>query len=216
MNRYPLTWPQGWRRTPPGKRMNGKFNKSVKVRTNDGSSYTRKSDLTVYDSVTRVLEELRMFGVLEGDAIISTNLPVRLDGLPRSDARKPQDPGVAVYWERPSDHGKTKVMAIDAYDEVADNLAAIAATLEAMRAIERHGGAVILDRAFEGFVALMAPGQTPLPWRDVLEAHGVNDLAEVERLYKEARSAAHPDTGGNDDLFNQVQRAWKEAQEELR
>ena len=38
-------------------------------------------------------------------------------------------------------------MAIDAYTRTADNLAAVAATLEAMRAIERHGGAQILERA---------------------------------------------------------------------
>ena len=80
--------------------------------------------------------------MLEGDSIISTNLKLRLDGLPRSDQKEPDDPGVAVYWQRLSK--PKKVMAIDLYDRIADNLAAIGATLNAMRAIERHGGALIL------------------------------------------------------------------------
>jgi hypothetical protein len=49
----------------------------------------------------------------------------------------------------------------------ADNLAAIAATLEAMRAIDRHGGATILNRAFTGFTALPPPADC---WKEL----GVN------------------------------------------
>jgi hypothetical protein len=59
-------------------------------------------------------------------------------------------------------------MAIDQYDRVEHNLAAIAATLDAMRAIKRHGGAEILDRAFTGFTALPAPMAGGKPWRQVL------------------------------------------------
>jgi len=48
-------------------------------------------------------------------------------------------------------------MAIDRYSTVEGNLAAIAATLDAMRAIERHGATVILERTFADFMALPAP-----------------------------------------------------------
>ncbi|MGN5479481.1 hypothetical protein ACTMU2_29065 [Cupriavidus basilensis] len=102
--------------------------------------------LTVSDGVNRVLDELGRLGARPGSIIISTNVAVRLDGLPRSGQREPADPGAAVYWQDRS--GAPRVMAIDQYRSVADNLAAIAATLEAMRAIERHGGAQILERAF--------------------------------------------------------------------
>ena len=80
-----------------------------------------------------VLAELARLGIGEQDTVISTNVPTRLDGLPRSGAREPFDPGVAVYWQERS--GARRVMAIDRYTTVADNLAAVAATLEAMRAI---------------------------------------------------------------------------------
>src|SRR6185437_2928884 len=108
---------------------------------------------------------------------------------PRSD-RTPSDPGVAVYWRE----GKnTRCMAIDRYSRVPDNLAAIAATLDAMRAIERHGGAEILDRAFTGFVALPAPEQ----WFTILGV-SANATAEEIKLAHRRLIAAHPEfrTGG--------------------
>jgi hypothetical protein len=83
-------------------------------------------------------------------------------------------------------------MAIDLYDRVADNLAAIAASLEALRAIERHGGAQIMERAFLGFAQL--PASTK-PWRVILQ---IPDDAEVTEAYVTERfrtmaAIAHPD-----------------------
>jgi len=75
-------------------------------------------------------------------------------------------------------------MAIDIYDTVAGNLAAVAATLDAMRAIERHGGAQILKRAFQGFKALPSSTATALSTDAAAEAiakrmNGVADPAIV-------------------------------------
>jgi hypothetical protein len=72
-----------------------------------------------------------MMGVDRQDVVISTNVRTRLDGLPRSGEPEPSDRGAAVYWE--DQKRKRRVMAIDRYGKVADNLAAIAATLDAMR-----------------------------------------------------------------------------------
>jgi len=177
----------------------------------------RQRQLTISDGVKRVLSELSRFGVLEGDSIISTNLQVRLDGLPRSGQSAPADPGVAVYWTRPSEKG-TKVMAIDIYDRVADNLGAIAATLEAMRQIERHGGAVVLERAFTGFDALPAPGQeTARTWRAVME-FGPDEavtLDAAKRRYRELSSSRHPDRGGTHEEMSALNSAWQQAQAAL-
>jgi hypothetical protein len=158
---------------------------------------------------------LERFRVRRDDIVISTSVPTRLDGLPRSDAREPVDPGAAVYWTTRGQ--KTpKVMAIDMYDRVADNLAAIAATLEAMRAIERHGGAQILDRAFTGFQALAAPVATR-HWRDVLDLNDapITNNEHVRLAYQRLRSECHPDKGGNADRFNEVERAYADARAEL-
>lgn len=202
MTRYPLTWPAGWQRSHPNRRKNGKFS-------------SRGSWISVHQAIHRVLTELQRLGVADGDSIISTNIPTRLDGLPRSDQSKPDDPGVAVYWERPGDKG-TKVMAVDAYTTVEDNIAAIAATLEAMRAIERHGGAKILERAFAGFDALPAPGQTSRSWKDVLGVGDDPTFDQAERAYKTLRSIAHPDKpGGDANQFHEIEQAWKQAWEAL-
>src|SRR6185369_3339882 len=128
------------------------------------------------------------------------------DGYPRADAANPDDPGVAVYW-RNENSDRRQCLAIDRYTRAADNLAAIAATLDAMRAIERHGGGEILDRAFTGFVALTGPR----PWFEVLGV-GANATREtIEWAYKRKRSEAHPDNGGSAEAFEEVTRAYQSA-----
>jgi hypothetical protein len=180
-----------------------------------GGSWPVQKPISITEAMNRVLNELRRLGVMEGDAIISSNLQLRLDGLPRGEQRAPADPGVAVYWVRPGEQGM-KCMAIDRYNKVEHNLAAIAATLEAIRAIERHGGAEILDRAFTGFAALPAPMAASRPWRDVLGvASDERDVGRVTECYRISRSKAHPDKGGTPEAFQAVDRAYEAAQREL-
>lgn len=198
---HPLCWPDGWKRTSAFNRKTPKF-----------SSFDRK--LSISAGVERVLEQLDKLGHRTDDIVISTNVRTRLDGWPRSDQPEPSDPGVAVYWQKP-DGTNQRVIAIDAYVTVAGNLGAIAATLDAMRAIERHGGAQILERAFTGFTALPPP--RPAPWREIL---GFNSHEHVSRealglAYQRARSKAHPDHGGTTEQFNAVQEAYDQARKEI-
>lgn len=208
MTRYPLAWPEGWRRTPEGRRTRAKFSKRVS-QSNAYGSFDRQNDITIADGVSRVLEALRLFGVPEGEAIISTNLQTRLDGLPRSGQAMPRDPGAAVCWQRPDD-AETRVMAIDHYDRIEHNLAAIAATLEAMRAIERHGGAQILARAFTGFAALPAPAaRAKREWWEVLgvDEH-TRDAEIVKARYRWRAKFDHPDKpGGSHEAMTELNQA---------
>lgn len=203
INAYPLQWPDGWPRT--------KSRKSGRFTTKARSKYA--ADLSVSDGVQRVLVELDKMGYTRDDIVISTNVPLRLDGLPRSDRGEPGDPGAAVYWR--TRKGDNKVMAIDVYDRVADNLAAVAATLDAMRAIERHGGAVVLERAFTGFTALPAPG-AKRPWREVLNFGDHNPTRErLKQRYRELASLRHPDKeGGSDAAMSELNVAQEEALKE--
>lgn len=209
---YPLAWPAGWPRTPAAERTSARFvRKAVQHhRRGDGSSYssTHNQQLSVADAVQRLLSELARMGISDDDLVISTNLQLRRDGLPRSDQRAPDDPGVAVYWTERSMHGQPpRCMAVDRYDRVADNIAAVAATLDAMRAIERHGGAVVLERAFSGFTALPEPASDN--WRDVL------DQNDPEGSYRRLRSQHHPDRpGGSSEAFQRVQRAYEKFKQE--
>jgi hypothetical protein len=205
---YPLQWPAGWPRTDIGAQRYAKFGSKK-------GSAGRMTDITVAEATGRVLAELARMGIDREDVVISTNLTLRLDGFPRSGQAAPRDAGAAVYWQ--SVKGARRVMAIDQYYRVEENLAAIAATLDAMRAIERHGGAQILDRAFTGFAALPAPtGQRK--WRDVLEVSaGWNvSLDDVKDRYRRLARERHPDrAGGSDAAMSELNVALRQAEQEI-
>ena len=195
---YPLRWPDGWPRARY--RKDGQFGKTT---YRPGDSYRSKTDLTMDDAMKRVRVELERLGInVRDDSIVSTNLKLNLSGLPRGDQGEPSDPGVAVYFQKQG--GPMRVIAIDAYKRVRDNLAAIAATLEAMRAIERHGGAQILERAFTGFAAIEAPGKS---WWDVLEVRPDASRDVIEANFRRLAHDRHPDRGGSHDAMSQLNEA---------
>lgn len=98
-----------------------------------------------------------------------------------------------------------KVMAIDIYYRVRDNIAAVAAALEALRAIERHGGSQVMEKAFTGFDALAAP--------DTFDPHAVLGLKpgasreDIEAKFRALSMVHHPDRGGNADAFDKLVKA---------
>lgn len=204
---YPLQWPEGWKRTE-GSRKLGRFRKSAQ-----GNDW-----ITVAVATERVKAELKRMGIERDDFVLSTNLILRMDGFPRSDQPTDiPDPGVAVYWD---DGKERRCMAIDIYTQVEDNIAAIAATLEALRAIERHGGGEIMDRAYLGFKSLPAAGEAsgiPL-WRDVLGFKPGTKVTteDVELNYRALSKIHHPDMkGGDAGQFAMLTRAKEMAVAEL-
>jgi hypothetical protein len=216
---YPLQWPAAWKRTNAAWRVQAKFGKARRqTGYGENQRWTAARDLTIAEGTERVLTELKRMGLGRDDVVISTNLRLRLDGLPHSSQSEPADPGVAVYWQ--DSMQARKVMAIDIYDRVADNLAAVAATLEAMRAIERHGGAAILERAFTGFTALPAPIIAGMKrhWRDVLrfELSDKPTSGTISDRYRKLASAHHPDREGGDDAkMSELNAARDEALKEV-
>jgi hypothetical protein len=201
---HPLQWPAGWKRTPGPQRATARFGKASRARPSGGWDVGRS--LTIAEGVERVRGELAKMGVSDDDLVINSNLELRMDGFPKSSQREPTDPGVAVYWR---DGKETRCMAVDRYARVADNLAAVAQPPAALRAIERHGGAEMLNRAFTGFSALPAPGGTS-HWRDVLDPN------DPEGSYRRLRGLHHPDRGGDANEFRAVQHAWDAFQQEQR
>jgi len=205
INQYPLQWPAGWPRAKA--RKEAQFGKLQKVYSEMNGvrviAYNSKSDLNNEDAVKRALCELGRLGVGVHDSVISTNLTLNLAGFPRGNQGEPGDPGVAVYWKRKNQ--PMKVMAIDRYTRVRDNIAALAATLEAMRAIERHGGGQVLERAFTGFDALPPPRTC---W-DILDLDPNKDwdLEAVQRAFRAKARSMHPDTGGSDALMAELNAA---------
>lgn len=211
---YPLAWPTGWPRTAVTNRRDSPFGKRSWNET-AGRSILR--ELSIDEGTKRILGELSRMGVDRGTIVISTNLRLRGDGLPHSKQAQPADVGVAVYWTAPDGARQASCMAIDIYTRIADNLGAVAASIEALRLIERHGGAQILARAFAGFAALPDPTRLR-PWREVLGigADVKDPRATLVARYREERSRAHPDReGGDARRFHEVQKAYEQACVEL-
>lgn len=201
---FPLQWPKGKPRTKH--RARGAFRgKSGSWSTDPVSGANRwnpPQNLTVAQAVARVQRELDRLGARL--PVISSNLELRLDGLPRSGQRKPEDPGVAVYFRL---DGEPVTLACDRYDTVEANIAAIAAHIDAMRTAERHGVGSLREM-FRGFMAL--PSAEAFDWRDVLGDCQTWD--EAKSKYRELARKAHPDAGGSETEFARLSGALEKAQ----
>lgn len=201
---YPLKWPAGWPRTAP-------YNRATAGRKFGTADFT--------SSVGRLEHELDLLGARY--CVLSTNLKTRLDGRPYAEDRLLDDPGVAIYFtlkDRPMS------MARDAYDRVRDNIRSLALAVEYLRGLERHGGAVMLERAFAGFGALPPPegagNEQPVDWREELGPipTGMEQwelLALMEARYRKKAKTVHADTGGSDTAMIRLNAAIANARKEL-
>jgi hypothetical protein len=190
---YPLAWPEGWPRTPPFKRGASRFGKNL------GAAEIKK-----------LQNELRLMGAQ--NLVISSNVPLRQDGLPYASEtkRRYDDPGVAIYFTL---KGKALSMARDRYNTPWENIRSLILAIAAIRSIERHGGSTMMERAFSGFAAI-APPDWKKPWREVF---GVKPdwRGDIGALYREKARQRHPDAGGSDTLMAELNVAYGEAKREL-
>lgn len=189
MTAYPLAWPLGWKRTaaPRRARFSGRE--------------------TISTAARFVLQELERLGAR--DAVIASNVELRLDGLPRSNQRTPGDRGVAVYFRL---KGRDAVLACDAWDLPEHNLRAIGKHVEAIRGQARWGVGSI-EQAFTGYQALPPARNGARPWWEVLELDGDVQRPEVVReRYRALARERHPDTtGGSSAAFVELRRAYDDA-----
>lgn len=214
VNRYPLSWPTGWPRKSRADRARARFRKVTRdyVNTGNGQGYYRSSpgEVPVAVAVSRLHGELKRLGADEG-FVLSTNLRTRIDGLPYSNDKPPDDPGAAVYFRL---NRKDRSLACDTWNRVADNIAAIAAHIECIRGIDRYGVGTI-DQAFAGYAGLPARGET---WRSSLGFALDEALTEelITARFRERAATAHPDRGGSHEAMAALNAAKTEALEELR
>lgn len=179
---YPLHWPQGWPRTksPQAARFGGTF---AKIRS-------------------ELFAEIERLG---GQYIVlSTNIPLKRDGMPYAGQKEPGDTGVAVYFER---RGRQMVFACDKWTTVQDNMRAVQKTIDAIRGIERWGTSEMMERAFAAFEALPAPKSC---W-DVLGIPPGASHDDVNRAYRDKAKRAHPDAGGSQAEMAELNRARDQA-----
>ncbi len=187
---FPLHWPAGHPRTADDKRRQAAF------KTKFGAA------------VASLLREVKL---LEGQTlVISSNVKVKNDGMPYATEPNPRDPGVAIYFRL---SGKPIALACDKWKYVEDNIRALALSIKAMRATERYGVSSMLDRVFQGFVAL--PDASARPWYEVLHVAPDAPLDEIRTAFRNRSKQVHPDVGGSDAQQHEVIQAFREAQQAL-
>jgi hypothetical protein len=191
---YPLKWPLGWKRT------------SHRIR----SDFKNPTFGRARDSLLAELKRFKAFGI-----VLSTNIPLKRDGLPYANVGRIEDPGVAIYFKLTKalpGMNKTSersiVLACDQYVTVEENAWALVKGIEALRGLKRWGVSEMLERAFDGFAALPAPIALGGRWYEVL---GVDPKAApdtVKAKYRELCKDTHPDRGGDSSKMARINEAW--------
>lgn len=141
---------------------------------------------------------------------------IRLDGLPRSNAKAPQHPGIIVSFE--SRHGPLQYMT-DEYDGWQANLRAIALGLQALRAVDRYGITKTGEQytgwrqltAGSGITSKDAARELIIRLAGITVGPGIlaDDTALTRDVYRKALKVAHPDHGGDTDTLAAVRDAGR-------
>jgi hypothetical protein len=160
----------------------------------------------LYSARSQLENELRRLGAT--GVVLSSNIPLRNDGLPYSNVREPADHGVAVYFRI---KGEPRVLAVDKWNRVSDNFVALARHVEAIRG-QLRWGVGSLEQAFGGYKALPAVGASK-PWFQVLGVDAAAPWPEVQRKRLELLQRHHPDVAGDagGDQAAEINRAYAEA-----
>lgn len=185
---YPLSWPQSKKRST----------------RREKSPFRPPTFAQIRDALMR---ELNLLGAKS--IVLSTNIPLRQDGLPYANTRQPDDAGVVVYFLYKE---KQMCFCCDRWNKIEDNIQAIRHTINALRGIARWGTGDMLQAAFDGFTALPPPRGKE--WWDILECIRSAPLAEIETHYKMLARRHHPDAGGSAEKMSEINAAMDIARKE--
>lgn len=188
MEKYPLHWPVGYKRT--ASRTHSQFKQTMDK---------------AQKQLHKELDRINATGI-----IVSSNIPVRKDGMFYTDwmNKKIQDPGVAVYFKH---KGKDTVLCCDNYKTIWENVYAIAKTVEMLRAIDRYGVSDFISRTFTGFTALPESIVTEYKaWYQVLQVQPAASAEEIKAAYRMLSKVHHPDVGGDGQKFAAIANAYQE------
>lgn len=197
MDAYPLAWPEGWPRTDSAKLKDGRST-FARREYRSGQNWQSSRPINFIEAKDSLLTAVQALG---GRApVISSNYQVGRDGFPLKGKRAPDDEAIAIYFTRA---GKPYVMARDAYHRAEDNMRSLALALESLHTLERHGGGVMTEKAFQGFVALPAPKRP----HEVLGVSPTASHDEVRKAWRAKIADHHPDRTGTHDAAAELNAA---------
>jgi DnaJ domain len=202
ITRNPLCWPNNVPRTLPQLRSRPRFD----LKSNEASIQM------VLQEINRLNQQYWNFK--DESVVVSTNVPLRRDGLPYSNEQQPADTGVAVYFNlrfvrNGKWHYRHTVLSCDKWNRVAYNLTAIAKDIEAQRARDRWG-ATNIEQAYRGYLAIpeQCGGKS---WWDFLGVESTASEKEIKEAFRVLAMKAHPDKGGEKVAWNKLSEAYEEA-----
>jgi hypothetical protein len=182
---FPLAWPEGWPRTPAAERVDGQ-GQFKRRDTAKGYGSRPWTFAAARDALFAELERL----ATSGSVVVSSNFPLSR-GVATEGRARPADQAVAIYFSR---RGRAFAMACDRYTRAEENMRSLALSIDALRTLERHGGGVMVERAFQGFTALAAPKRP----HEILGVPAGATEAEIRGAWRKLIGQAHPDQGGSD------------------
>lgn len=145
-------------------------------------------------------------------AYLSSDNPLGANGRPKGMFGKYEHSAVVLHFVR---QGKELTIPCDKFDSLRANVRALGLSVAAIYLMDRYGTSQLMDAALSGFAALPAGGMAtppPKPWYDVFGIPESAPAELVEAAYKVALKRSHPDKGGSEQEFQQVQRAWESYQ----
>lgn len=182
---FPLVWPVGRARTTS--RIRGNFKEA-------------RTAITPTRAADRLDHELGLAGAFEPR--------LTCDGWERF--KRGTDVGAAVYFTLVK---IPTVIACDRFDRLADNIAGIAAHVEALRGQERWGCSTRAE-AFAGHKVLPPSSTIPRAWWDVLGLKPDATIDDIERAHRDGLRRMHPDAGGSHDGMAAINAARDQARKE--
>lgn len=195
-----VEWPQGFERTP----------------ADDRRDYPHGFKTERIDAFHNIATELDRMDVDDWRVESGTDHRQDEPHIPYKNAPNyPDDPGVVARWSK---HGEQYAAACDRWSNVRDNAQAIARYLDAKRAIQRYGVATVGDEFAtqalpsgedaEGIV-VMGDGSSEAA-HEVLGVAPDASADVVKAVARRLMANEHPDAGGDEARYKDIQRAKKE------
>ena len=165
-------------------------------------SLARFGKHTLYYTGNLIENELRLLGAK--DCIISSNLQTKKSGGFYAN-QKIDDTGITIYFKLKDSN---KAMACDKWNKSEDNLWALLLSIRAIRGLERWGGSEFLDGLFTGFKALPSPEQVTNTTVRYFDSYMT--LEEGKTIFKNLALELHPDKGGNQNEFMELNKQFNQ------
>lgn len=161
--------------------------------TTDYSLTTRKSWL---QTIVELEREMRLWGIDKSNYVVANTARAKDSFMQSANDRR-----VSVRFFKPD--GREVNLVYDAQERAVDNLRVLFLAIHSLRLNELRGIEGLLSSAY---LQIAGPEVSRDPY-EVLGVRSDTDLEDIEAMYRSKAKRTHPDAGGTDAAFKEVQDA---------